>query len=173
MEELIFRALNALAGQTLWSDQLIIFLADYLGPLVILLILIYLAWKFSSAPVKPILFIFGSATVAWVTANLLKIIISRPRPFLVLENAAPLIDSAAGNAFPSGHAAFFFALATAVWVWDRPVGLWLFAAAVLISLARVVAGLHWPSDILAGVALGMLVSVVSELILNKRAKISN
>jgi undecaprenyl-diphosphatase len=74
-----------------------------------------------------------------------------------------LLSNEIGQSFPSGHAAFFFALATAVTLFNKKVhpersrrtGIWLFVGAFLISLARIYAGVHYPSDILAGAAVGV------------------
>ena len=83
---------------------------------------------------------------------------SRPRPFAV-ENAvragaAPLDPFS----FPSGHtqhAVAFSAVAIAVY----PMLAWLLVPfTVLVAISRVVLGLHYPSDVLAGAALGALIA---------------
>jgi len=60
------------------------------------------------------------------------------------------------QSFPSGHALFFFAAATAIWHYDKKLGYAFFFAAALISSARIFVGVHWPSDVIAGAALGIL-----------------
>jgi undecaprenyl-diphosphatase len=79
----------------------------------------------------------------------------RPRPFAAHPLAthlfaAPSIDPS----FPSDHAAAAFAIAVAVLAFSRPVGAGFVAAATLITLSRVVVGLHYPSDVAAGAAVG-------------------
>lgn len=76
-----------------------------------------------------------------------------PRPFEAL-GIAPLIQ-AGGYSFPSGHAAFFFALATTVFFWDRKWGTWFFALEFVNSLARIFSGVHWPLDIVGGFLIGV------------------
>jgi undecaprenyl-diphosphatase len=78
----------------------------------------------------------------------------------LLFNYNPLEPS-----FPSGHAAFYFAIATVVFlylkkVYPRPkfwrgASILFFIAGFLISISRVFSGIHWPSDILAGAAIGI------------------
>jgi undecaprenyl-diphosphatase len=69
--------------------------------------------------------------------------------------------------FPSGHAAFFFALATTTAVFDRRLGILLLIGAALVSLARVAAGIHYPSDVLAGALIGFLFGYLTKFFLKK------
>ena len=62
--------------------------------------------------------------------------------------------------FPSGHAAFFFALAMAVYFYNKKWGTWFFATAILITVARVIAGVHYPPDILGGAVIGIMVAYI-------------
>jgi undecaprenyl-diphosphatase len=60
------------------------------------------------------------------------------------------------SAFPSDHAMLWCAIATGIFVASRPVGIYaLLHAIVLIGLPRVYLGLHYPTDVLAGAALGI------------------
>lgn len=83
----------------------------------------------------------------------------RPRPFVSLPDIYPLITSLPSEnlqSFPSGHMIFFFALATVLFYFNKKVGIFAFVAAVLVGIARIYVGVHWPTDILGGAALGML-----------------
>jgi undecaprenyl-diphosphatase len=61
------------------------------------------------------------------------------------------------SSFPSDHAALFFALLTGVWLVSRRLGTpLLIYVVVFICLPRIYVGIHYPSDILAGAALGVL-----------------
>jgi undecaprenyl-diphosphatase len=64
------------------------------------------------------------------------------------------------NSFPSGHAAFFFAIAFMVYYFDKRLGYIFLSGALLMGLARVVAGIHFPSDIISGILLGWLSSIL-------------
>ena len=63
------------------------------------------------------------------------------------------------SSFPSDHAVLFFALATGIWLVAKPAGRFAFAYVLLvICLPRVYLGLHYPTDILGGAALGITVA---------------
>lgn len=86
---------------------------------------------------------------------LLKEVIQRPRPYLTLENVHQLVGSGGGS-FPSNHAMNTAAMAVILgWAmpWIRPWA-WLYAA--LAAFSRVYCGVHYPSDVLGGMALGAL-----------------
>lgn len=154
----IFRAIHNLSGQSKFLDWVGIFLADYLGYFLILasLILLFSLQKrfyFFSLAALSLLLSWG------LIVEIIRVIYYRPRPFLDLGFTA-LIDHSATGSFPSGHAAFFFTLAFAVFYFNRRWGFWFLVAAVLMGLARIFAGVHWPTDIVAGAAIGLL-SVVA------------
>lgn len=90
--------------------------------------------------------------------ELIRAVYGRVRPFEALGLKTLFTETSAS--FPSGHATFFFALATAVYLYNRRWGWWFFAAALLISLARVAAGVHYPSDIFGGALVGIVVATL-------------
>jgi len=85
---------------------------------------------------------------------LLKNLIRRPRPADAVESLSAFIRPSDRFSFPSGHtaAAFVFAVSVVAFfpVWVPLV----FALAIAIGLSRVLLGVHFPSDILAGAVLG-------------------
>jgi undecaprenyl-diphosphatase len=67
------------------------------------------------------------------------------------------------SSFPSDHAVVFFAMATAIWVRYRWLGFLAFAwVAIFACLPRVYVGFHYPSDILAGAVLGIIMMLFAE-----------
>jgi undecaprenyl-diphosphatase len=85
---------------------------------------------------------------------------SRPRPFAVENAVRAGADPLDPFSFPSGHtlhAVAFSMVAIAYY----PMLAWLLVPfTVLVAASRVVLGLHYPSDVLAGAALGALIAVV-------------
>ena len=89
----------------------------------------------------------------------IKVLVKRPRPFRTL-NSVYLSDTSAvkgSYSFPSGHTSASFSLATSLTLSypDEPVlivGLYTYAA--ITSLGRIYSGVHYPSDVLAGMAIG-------------------
>ncbi len=70
----------------------------------------------------------------------------------------PLFLHGGMDSFPSGHATLFSALAVAIYVVHKKVGYVFMFFALIIGLSRIVAGVHFPVDILAGFAIGTAIS---------------
>lgn len=163
-DNFLFAKINGLAGQRGWLDWLVIFSAEYLQYFLIAGLLIFLFVGKSRVVLKKNRLMVFSALFAalvsrFVFTQIIKIIANRPRPF-VFDAAVQLLllrHEEAFRSFPSGHATFFFALAVSVFVFNKKAGYWFVSGAFLISLSRVFAGVHYPSDILAGAILGAIV----------------
>ncbi len=107
---------------------------------------------------------FFSAILAWFLVSLFKYNFPSPRPFEVYDNLRPLFTTARGDAFPSGHATFLGALSAGVFLQRRKLGLIFILGAIIVSLARVLANVHWPVDVIVGLLFGVLVAIIVRLI---------
>lgn len=99
---------------------------------------------------------------ALFTNVMFKPLVSRTRPYLVLDYLLPLVTSHDLNSFPSGHTCAAFAAASGWWRtmphrWMRITGLVL---AVLMAASRIYTGVHYPSDVLAGAVIGWLSGII-------------
>lgn len=107
--------------------------------------------------------IFGIVALSVWSADLvalgIKAAVDRPRPFLSIADPEPLILGIVGASFPSGHAAMSFAGAATLMRFLP--GRWpvLFVLAVAVAFSRVYVGVHYPSDVVAGAILGLLVAL--------------
>lgn len=88
--------------------------------------------------------------IYWLLKNTLR----RSRPYSRLPHFASLIQASDKFSFPSGHttAAFLFATVTAAMLPALAIPVFIWAA--LVGLSRIALGVHYPTDILAGAALG-------------------
>lgn len=102
---------------------------------------------------------------AWVICALLgplaiglnyavKLLVRRPRP--VLEGLPPLGGAPSSLSFPSAHATSAFAVATAMTRVEPLAGALAFVLALALALGRPYLGMHYPSDVLAGAVLGII-----------------
>ncbi len=106
---------------------------------------------------KTIIAIPFAAFLARIIAEILKDTIHTLRPFIALPDVHSLFYES-GYAFPSGHSTIISALAFAIYYKNKPLGIAFMVAALLIGVARVVSGVHFPIDIIGGYALGFLVA---------------
>ena len=87
-----------------------------------------------------------------LTCALLKLSTNRERPY---GN-----DSRMNSSFPSGHAAAAFALAFAVWLHNKKIGVVFIILAVLVGLGRVLSNVHYSFDVFGGALLGVVVAYI-------------
>lgn len=97
----------------------------------------------------------------WLDA-LLKLAVREDRPCRTLR--VPTLEACPGPgdwSFPSNHAALAAAAAVALVFVSRRLGAIALVAAVLMAASRVWVGVHYPHDVLAGVAVGASVAFVT------------
>jgi len=155
----IFHTVNSGVATRDWLADTTTTLADILVPLYALATvgLWFLArpygptrWKRASA----------SALVAAAVALLANQVIShlweRPRPFTTHPALTHVLGGRTTDpSFPSDHAAAAFAIAFAVLAFSRWGGALFLAGAALIGLSRIALGMHYPSDVLGGMLVGL------------------
>ncbi len=88
--------------------------------------------------------------------KLMKQKIRRSRPFHTLDGVQRRVVPHDSFSFPSGHTAAAFIMAGLVGYFFPLLGIPAYAAASLISFSRIYLGVHYPTDILAGIVLGSL-----------------
>jgi undecaprenyl-diphosphatase len=96
-----------------------------------------------------------SAGFALAIGKAISELVDRARPFVADPHGVHLFSShAADPGFPSDHATAAFAVAVAILLRKRGWGVAALLAAAIVSIGRVALGFHYPSDVLAGAALG-------------------
>lgn len=147
-------------------DNLIIFCAKYLIFVIGLILVVVFAqmksktrWQFAAAVVMALV-------VATVLSKLASVLYYHPRPFVV-QNIQPLVPHADDNGFPSDHALLATSLAVVIYFYRRRLGIAAGILALVVGIARVLADVHWPIDILGGLILGILAGWVGSSLAKK------
>lgn len=153
----IFNLINGFTGRWQWLDYLAMFFAQYFEYFLWLCLFLFLAINFKKYWKMVLEAAIAAVFTKFVLAEMVRWLWFRPRPFVAL-NFIPLINQSAKEAsFPSGHASFYFALSTIVYFYNKKLGIFFYVASFFIVIFRVFVGVHWPSDILAGAVLGILI----------------
>lgn len=167
----IFNTLHSWANVSASGDWFIIVAARYLpwGLVVATLALIFRDLS-RIKRLENLIFVALALLISrGLVTEVIRYFVERPRPFVLL-GFNPLIEQSATYALPSGHAAIFFALAMAVWFINKKWGYWFGALALMNGVARIIAGVHWPADILAGAVVGILSALLVRLLFNRIPK---
>lgn len=162
----VFRALaltkTASSQGLITAATMFTWIADgELRSILLALSVIWLLWKKER---QLALVMMVVPVLAGVTSDVLKILFARPRPDLV-----PHLDGVSSMSFPSGHAtnatALFLTMAFLLPVGSAKARLALaigFAGAS--SLSRVMLGVHWPTDVVAGAMLGLAFALAAKAV---------
>ena len=106
--------------------------------------------------------------VTYIVVDLvMKPVFDRPRPFEV-EDLVPIVDPPTSASFPSGHTAHSFAAAFCIFYYNRRWGIPALAFASLVGVSRIYLGVHWPTDVLAGVIVGVAVAYAAIWFMDRR-----
>lgn len=144
---------HTLIGHYSILDSILEAIASYT---VYVLPVLLLALWFITPKKREVLFLaFFSAFLAWlvITKSIVPHIWLRARPDLALLGVKEVIFHRPDYSFPSDHATLLFGLSFGLFAfgWKR-AGWWFLAFAIIVSVARVAVGVHFPLDILGGIA---------------------
>lgn len=166
MDESLVLWLNGFVGKSALLDGLMeALVSDYLVPVLGSLALLGLWFSGSSDADRyrnQLTTLIGGVSVGFANAQVAVVnaLMFRDRPFVGLE-----IDlhfyAPTDSSFPANAAGVGFSIATAVFIRNRRLGITLYALAGLWGLARVYAGVHYPSDILAGAVIGVIAALLA------------
>ena len=114
---------------------------------------------------------FAALAVTFLLANYgIKLLVSRDRPFILNPDIIPIIVPPDGFSFPSSHTAVSFACATVLVSVKRVIGIGALVFAALVGLSRMYLYVHFPSDVLAGTILGILLGLLAVRVCNLIAR---
>lgn len=136
----------ALAALVIWANQLLPLPAYLLYPAGA----VWLLWQRDPRLVR---YLLAPAAVL-VLGSGLRRALRAPRPYQLADYVPLVHRGKTDDSFPSRHLFSASVIAVAFWYLCPPLGAALTAAALLLAPARVLAGVHFPRDVLAGLALG-------------------
>jgi len=158
----VFQFLHGFIGQSPYLNGLIFFCAQYLPfilPVLLVLLIIRSKYSFNQGILIAITSLISVVLGRLVVVEGIRLFYHRLRPFVYMHLQPLFIVTS--DSFPSGHATLYFAFAFVVFHFNRRWGYWFIAGAAVISIARVMAGVHYPTDIIAGALIGWSAAWVS------------
>ena len=105
--------------------------------------------------------------IAVVISESISAVFVRQRPFVAVSGVKLLVPHGADGGMPSHHMVFMATLITTVYFYEKRCAAILAVLTILTGVARVVAGIHYPSDILVGVVVGVAVAYLYRWSLQK------
>ncbi len=164
----VFQLIHGLSGISGIVDFLGVFLAEYL-PYLMGVALLFFVFKREGTKNKLMAFfslIFTAIVSYSVLTALIDFFFPRERPSVFL-GITPLV-AANGPSFPSAYAAFFFAASFFLFSMSKRWGIWFLVLSTIMSIARIFVGIHYPSDIVGGVVVGLVTFLVYKFLFHPR-----
>lgn len=90
---------------------------------------------------------------------IIKNLVQRPRPYQVDTSVIPLIYPSEYS-FPSGHTSSSFTAACSIFLYHKRAGIAAFVVAAMIAFTRLYLFVHYPTDILGGIILGVVCAII-------------
>lgn len=113
-----------------------------------------------------------SMVIGLIVVNIaLKNWVARVRPYELIQGLNLMIDRQHDFSFPSGHATNSLACAWVIFrLMDRKYGIPALALALLISFSRLYVAVHYPTDVFAGIVVGIVAAELAMVIVNALRK---
>jgi membrane-associated phospholipid phosphatase len=163
MNEFIFFQLHNFALQSPLVSMIAVFCAQWLPWIVLVVAKIIIirhvlerkhpSFSFLGRWLHEIISIIITMLLVLTITKIIKELVAYPRPFLGLD-IDPLLIHGGLDSFPSGHAAIFFALAGVMGFYEKKTRWFFLISAIIIGIARIMVGVHYPLDILVGAGIG-------------------
>jgi undecaprenyl-diphosphatase len=153
----VLEHVNGLAGHLAWLGKVMIFITHY-GPYLLIAAFVAL-WFWPGEEGRRShrqLAVVVTAAGVLLALGLNQVIVhtwARPRPF-VGHAVHLLVTGSTDPSFPSDHATFAFAAATGLFMVNRWLGAAAAVFAAVVAISRVFVGVHYPTDVIAGAAIG-------------------
>jgi len=162
---MLLTTINNLSGHLIWLDKLIMYVSEY-GPVIFGLFLVTL-W-FSGATKmevesnrKKALYAFTAALVGLSFSQMIGFAWFRNRPY-VNHSVHLLLPANPDASFPSDHATGGFSIASSLVISNVLGGKLMLGLATLVAFSRIYVGIHYPTDVIGGMLVGVISSWLVE-----------
>ncbi|MBP2626979.1 MAG: phosphoesterase PA-phosphatase related protein [Firmicutes bacterium] len=162
---MLLMAINNLSGHFIWFDKLIMYISEY-GPVIFGLYLVAL-W-FSGATKmelesnrKKALYAFTTALIGLGISQMIGFAWFRNRPY-VNHPVQLLLPANPDASFPSDHATGSFSIASSLVRSNVFGGKLMLGFGTLVALSRIYVGIHYPTDVIGGMLIGIISSWLVE-----------
>ena len=131
-----------------YINRLITLSGFLLYPLLLLIIAVHRDKRFFAVLFIPAFFFLAMSRI--------RKLVNSPRPYEVFDIIPLIPRDGTGQSFPSRHVFSIFLIGTLWFDYFIPAGILLFVLGAALACIRVIAGVHFPKDVLCGAALGII-----------------
>lgn len=165
----LFYLIFGLTNKNVFLDYLMIFGAQYLI-YVMLILMFILTIKGKVVERKSFILFLIAFPVSVLAIKIIHLFFFEPRPYIT-NNILPLIQQSNADAsFPSRHVAIAFIMALSYFYYKSKWVTILLLLAAWVGISRVYVGVHYPLDIVGGIAVGIISLAVAWKIKNYLGK---
>ena len=137
-----------LYGYVVWSDRILTKISYIIYPLFLLYLMVNKKPELGKAILVP--------AVSFVVLSIFRYLYNAPRPYEVFDTPSLIRKDTRGKSFPSRHVFSAFVIAVTVFYTCHPLGIFLGICSLLLAVSRVLGGVHFTKDVLAGAVSGIL-----------------
>lgn len=99
-------------------------------------------------------------SISFILVSLFRRYVDAPRPYEVTDTVPLIEKDKPGQSFPSRHVFSAFVIATTIYFIYSPLGIFLMLTGCILAILRVIGGVHFPRDVIAGAIFGILSGIL-------------